>query len=336
MSSKIFKLIEHYSKFREIVVEELSDSTIKQHFTEGKRLAEQIVLEDSEALKILCNNNNVMLSFGKEKDHNYLLEKGFSIAKDEDQDKKEFFFSHWCMYCHVLFYLVDRVITEFDRTLDSYIKYLNAQANSSDRRYAFIDWLKHHQNLLGCAQNICSSATDYWDIFTSLCAEIDDSYNDRPVTSLASGIADFEFLGAIDDLLLRGDYGRRAGFPLIRAALEVMILRRILRSPTEGKFTGKQIEKIAPIKPTVSQILKIIEELQMNKTFLTDCIRRIYDWTSIVAHRGYHTSIPIVWFMSLYTRYEIGSIFDKNNHAVTSEIDKILEKLQKEGLIKIA
>jgi hypothetical protein len=69
--------------------------------------------------------------------------------------------------------------------------------------------------------------------------------------------------------------------------------------------------------------------LGMDKIFFTDCISRIYDWTSIVAHRQYRVSIPILWFISLYTQLELGTIFSKHNNKISPEIDKILEELQR-------
>jgi hypothetical protein len=58
-------------------------------------------------------------------------------------------------------------------------------------------------------------------------------------------------------------------------------------------------------------IIRIIEKLNLGRSFKTDSLRRLYDWQSIVTHRGYRIDY-LLWFVSERTALEILSVFNAN------------------------
>ena len=55
-------------------------------------------------------------------------------------------------------------------------------------------------------------------------------------------------LGAMEELLLRGNHGRYAPFPLVRSYIEVLITRSLLNPKYSNKYKGKNIVVLKDFK----------------------------------------------------------------------------------------
>jgi hypothetical protein len=72
-----------------------------------------------------------------------------------------------------------------------------------------------------------------------------------------------------------------------------------------------------------------MERKGLSQKFTTDSISRLYDWTSIVSHRGYRVQDAMLWFVLIYTNYRIiPNLADKK--IIVQHIDLILDELKKE------
>jgi len=126
--------------------------------------------------------------------------------------------------------------------------------------------------------------------------------------------------------------GRLLGFPLLRSALEIFITRELFNIKKSSKYSNNEIIFLKCIpNPKDFSIIRIIEKLNLERSFKTDSLRRLYDWQSIVTHRGYRIDY-LLWFVSERTALEILAAFNAN---LKHYRDQILEELQNEKEIQI-
>lgn len=110
---------------------------------------------------------------------------------------------------------------------------------------------------------------------------------------------------------------------------------KIAFSPKVTLNKGNYILKLIFLKkrvPSPKTIIRIIEKLNLERSFKTDSLRRLYDWQSIVTHRGHRIDDYLLWFVSERTALEILAAFNAN---LKHYRDQILEELQNEKEIQI-
>jgi hypothetical protein len=125
--------------------------------------------------------------------------------------------------------------------------------------------------------------------------------------------------------------GRLLGFPLLRSALEIFITRELFNIKKSSKYSNNEIIFQKERVPSPKTIIRIIEKLNLERSFKTDSLRRLYDWQSIVTDRGYKIDY-LLWFVSERTALEILAAFNAN---LKHYRDQILEELQNEKEIQI-
>jgi hypothetical protein len=133
-------------------------------------------------------------------------------------------------------------------------------------------------------------------------------------------------------LLLRGNWGRLAGFALLRSALEIFITGKLFDPKNSKKYHNNEITFPSKEIPTLKAICGRIDLLQLGTYFKTDIIRRLYDWQSIVAHRGLLSEEYLIWFVSFVAVREVIVSFNIN---LDQYGDQILDELHKAGQIRI-
>ena len=126
--------------------------------------------------------------------------------------------------------------------------------------------------------------------------------------------------------------GRLVGFPLLRSALEIFITRELFNTNKSSKYSSNQIIFLKKDIPSPKSIINIIERLNLERFFKTDSLRRLYDWQSIVTHRGIRTDDYLLWFVYEHTALEILYAFNAN---LKHYRDQILEQLQNDNEIQI-
>ena len=99
-----------------------------------------------------------------------------------------------------------------------------------------------------------------------------------------------------------------------------------------SRYDNNQIIFLHNRIPSIKTITRIIGKLNLERFFKTDSLIRLYDWQSIVIHKGYRTDDYLLWFVSERTALEILAAFNAN---LKHYRDQILEELQNENEIQI-
>jgi hypothetical protein len=213
-----------------------------------------------------------------------------------------------------------------------YASYIDATA-THEKGIEFNHFVGAYQDFNGYLTSIHNTIKQYYDLFVHVCDEIDpDNKEEETLTQYQLDIDYRQLLDAIKELLLHGNMGRLVGFPLIRSALEVFITQELFNTKKSGKYYNNQIIYLKKQIPSINAIIRIIEKLNLERSFKIDSLRRLYKWQSIVVHRGYRTDDYLLWFVSERTALEILAAFDAN---LQHYRDKILEELQNEKEIQI-
>jgi hypothetical protein len=79
-----------------------------------------------------------------------------------------------------------------------------------------------------------------------------------------------------------------------------------------SKYSNNQVIFLKKRIPSIKTITRAIEKLNLDRFFKTDSLRRLYDWQSIVIHRGYRTDDYLIWFIAERTALEILAAFNAN------------------------
>ena len=106
---------------------------------------------------------------------------------------------------------------------------------------------------------------------------------------------------------------------------------QLFNTKKSGKYSNNEIIFLKKHVPSLKTIIRIIEKLNLERSFKTDSLRRLYNWQSIVTHRGYRIDY-LLWFVSERTALEILAAFNAN---LKHYRDQILEELQNEKEIQI-
>lgn len=210
-----------------------------------------------------------------------------------------------------------------------YDDYVNA--DKSKQKNAFISFVRAYQDFYGFLISIHKTIEQYHDSFVLACNQIDLNNNEKTIYAYKSDMDHRQLLAAVKELLLHGSWGRLAGFALLRSALEVFITRKLFDPKNSKKYYNNEITFPRKEIPTLKAICGRIDELQLGTHFKTDAIRRLYDWQSIVAHRGLLSKEYLIWFVFFIAVREIIVSFNNNFNQYG---DQILDELHKVGQIR--
>jgi hypothetical protein len=195
------------------------------------------------------------------------------------------------------------------------------------------DFVRAYQDFNGYLISIYHTITQYYDLFVHVCNEIDPNNNkEETLIQYNSDMDHSQLLTAIKELLLHGNMGRLVGFPLIISALEGFITRELFNTKKSSKYSKNQIIFLKKQIPSIKTIIRVIEKLNLNRSFQTDSLRGLYDWQSIVVHRGIRANDYLLWFVCEHTTLEILAAFNAN---LKHYRDIMLEELQTEEEIQI-
>ena len=212
-----------------------------------------------------------------------------------------------------------------------YANYINANAKNQ-KGIEFNHFVRAYQDFNGYLISIYNTIRQYYDLFINVCNEIDPNNKEETLTKYQSDIDYRQLLAAIKELLLQGNTGRLVGFPLLRSALEIFINQELFNTNVSSKYSNNQIIFSKKEIPSPKTIIRAIEKLGLERFFKTDSLRRLYDWQSIVIHRGHCTDDYLLWFVYERTALEILAAFHAN---LKNYRDQTLEELQNEKEIQI-
>jgi hypothetical protein len=328
VASKIFDTEPYYSKLEYILPEELLQSAITEQLREAKGEMDKIIREDSETLQKLAASANKESALDSSS-LSVILEQGFALEEEQSQDKISFHYAHWIMSQVSLQYLAQSVIELSIELRKSCSNYLDG--TGEDRRKAFADFIALYSDFKGYLINLRQVITQYYDNFVFVSNELDANQKQRPRIAAKSDLGYYELLAATKDLLLRGNRGRLAGFAVLRSAMEVYITRELFSLKNSQRYRTNQIIFHDDI-PSIKSICKRIDDNpRIAPNFNTDSLKRMYAWQSIVAHRGILAEEYLTWFVYYHTP----DILNTFRTGLKQHRDEILDKLRKDGIIKI-
>jgi hypothetical protein len=331
MKSGIQNITARYTKFENILPDELSHTEITRELEEAKNEINNIIEEDLRNVRSLSSSQNKAIPFNEFLKPPSIIKSAFHIETDHSQEPVLFYYAHWTMSLSTLRSLAQSII-EMSRELKTfYANYMNATARN-EKGIEFNHFVHAYQDFNGYLISIYNTVRQYYDLFINVCNEIDPNNNEETLTKFESDIDYRQLLAAVKELLLHGNMGRLAGFPLIRSALEIFITQELFNMKKSSNYSNNQIIFLKKRIPSIKTIRRAIEKLSLEQFFKTDSLRRLYDWQSIVIHRGYRVDDYLLWFLSQRTALEILAAFNAN---LKRYRDQILEELQNEKEIQI-
>ena len=331
MNSRIQNVIQRYAKFENILPDDLACTKISQELEEAKNEINNIVEEDLRNVKSLSSSQNKAIPFNEFLKPPSIIKAAFHIESDRSQDPTLFYYAHWTMSLSALRSLAQHILEvsrELKRFIDNYIN----TAVRNEKGIEFNHFVRAYQDFNGYLMSIYTIIRQYYDLFIEVCNEIDPNNNEETITKYQSDIDYRQLLLAIKEVLLHGNVGTLVGFPLLRSALEIFITQELFNTRESSKFCYNQITFLNKDIPSPKDIIRVIEKLNLERFFKTDSLRRLYDWQSIVIHRGYRNDDYLLWFVSERTALEILAAFNAN---LKHYRDQILEELQNEKEIQI-
>lgn len=334
MHSEIQNITPYFSKFENILPDELPDIKITEELGNAKNEINRTIEEDLKKIKDLTNRQNKSIAFNEFTKPASIIRMAFYIEGDPSYDDVSFYFAHWTMSFSTLRSLAQSVIDISIELKTYYNNYLNAnsQTQTQEKRVAFSRFIRAYQEFYGYLINIRNTITQYYDLFIQTCNKIDPNNKEETLIAYKSDIGHDQLLAATKELLLHGSWGRLAGFTLLRSAIEIFITRELFDPKKSKKYRNNQIIFPGQDIPSLKAIWNRIEKLNLQRYFKTDSLKRLYAWQSIVAHRGNLAEEYLIWFVYYHTAIEIIGAFKAN---LRQYGDQILEELQIDGLILV-
>ena len=331
MKSTIQKVTSRYTKLENILPDELNHSTIVEELEEAKNEINNIVEEDLRNVKSLSSSKNKAIPFNEFLKPPSIIKAAFYLENDDSQDPVLFHYAHWTMSLSALRSLAQHIIEMSKELKTFYDNYMKAAA-THEKGIEFNHFVHAYQDFNGYLRSIYNTIRQYYDLFIEVCNEIDPNNKEEILTKYQSDIDYRQLLAAVEELLLHGNIGRVIGFPLLRSALEVFITQELFTMNKSSRYSNNQIIFLNNRIPSIKTIIRIIRKLKLERFFKTDALRRLYDWQSIVIHKGYRTDDYLLWFVSERTALEILAAFNAN---LKHYRDQLLEELQNEKEIQI-
>ncbi|MDQ3837828.1 MAG: hypothetical protein M3297_01010 [Thermoproteota archaeon] len=332
MHSEIQSIAPYYSKLENILPEELPEVEITEVLGRARNELTKIIEEDLKKIKDLAARQNKSIAFNEFTKPPSVIRMAFYIESDPSYDDVSFYYAHWTMSLSTLQSLAQSVINMSTELKTNYNNYLNTNTQRQEKGIAFNRFIRSYQEFYGYLVNIRNTITQYYDLFVQTCNKIDPNNKEQTLIAYKSDIGHDQLLAATKELLLHGNWGRLAGFVLLRSAVEIFVTRELFDPKKSKKYNNNQI--IFPGKdiPSLKSIWKKIEKLHLERYFKTDSLKRLYAWQSIVAHRGSLAEEYLIWFIYYHTTIEIIGAFKAN---LRHYGDQILDELLKDGLILI-
>jgi hypothetical protein len=329
MKSRILSISSSYSKFENILPDELIQTQLKEELELARDELKQIIKEDQENIKNLCLQQNKTILFDEFRKPDYIIKMAF-YTENDTYDHLLFNYAHWTMSLVTLEILTYNAINMSTELKTYYTDYTNG--DRTKQKTTFINFVRAYQDFFGFLINIRSTIEQYYDSYVRTCNEIDPNNKEQTIYAYKSDSDHSQLLAAVKELLLHGNRGRLAGFAVLRSAIEIFITRKLFDPKNSQKYQNNVIKFPAKDIPTIRSICNRIDKLNLGSYFKTDSVMRLYDWQSIVAHRGLLSEEYLTWFVYYHIANEIITSFNNNSEQYG---DQILDELQSVGLIKV-
>jgi hypothetical protein len=332
MKSRIQNLTPIYSKFQNILPDELGNNNITEELEGARNEINSMINDDLRDIKNLAISMNKAIAFNEFLKPPSVFKAAFCIDGDHSQNPILFYYAHWIMSLSTLRSLAQNIIQTSRKLKSFYSNYMN-NTSSQEKRIAFNDFVSAYQDFNGYLISIYHTITQYYVLFVQVSNEIDPNNNkEETLIQYNLDMDHSQLLAAIKELLLHGNIGRLVGFPLIISALEGFITRELFNTKKSSKYSNNQIIFLKKQIPSIKTIIKVIEKLNLDRSFQTSSLKGLYDWQSIVVHRDIRANDYLLWFVCEHTTLEILAAFNAN---LKHYRDIMLEELQTEDEIQI-
>ena len=331
MKSEMQTLIAIYTKFENILPDELSNDNISKELEMAKHEINNMINDDLKKIKNLAASQNKTIAFNEYLKPPSVFKAGFYVDSNHLEDPILLYYAHWVMSLSTLRSLAQNIVQTSRELKSFYGSYMN-NVDSKVKQKAFSHFVRVYQDFNGYLISIYHTITQYYDLFVHVCNEIDPNNKEETHIQHESDIDHSQLLVAIKELLFHENVGRLIGFQLIRSTLEGFITRELFNTKKSSKYSNNQIIFLKKQTPSIKAIIKIIEKLNLQRFFQTDSLIRLYDLQSIVIHTDIHANEYLLWFVCEHPLLEILSAFFVN---LKHYRDIILEELQNEEEIQI-
>jgi hypothetical protein len=269
MKSGIQNVTPRYTKFENILPDELSHTKITEEFEHAKNEINKIIEEDLRNVKSLSSSQNKAIPFNEFLKPPSIIKAAFYIKQDNSQDPILFYYAHWTMSLSALRSLAQNIIAISRELKTVYANYMNANAKHQ-KGIEFNHFVSVYQDFNGYLISIYNTIRQYYDLFINVCNQIDPNNKEETLTKYQSNIDYRQLLAAIKELLLHGNMGRLVGFPFLRSALEIFITQEIFNTNKSSKYNNNQITFLKNDIPSPKTIIRAVEKLGLERFFKTD------------------------------------------------------------------
>jgi|SRR5215204_3384200 hypothetical protein len=304
MTSKIIGLHELYGKYNEILPEEIGGNRVRGNsvateLENHKILLQEIVTEDLQFIEDISKRNGLRPLINELLEQETIIRWAFELDDEGLVKKKTELIKEglakWLVCKETLILLSQKIIDELPRIIETYGDYKRKPKTSRDKRIAYINFTRYYQNFIGYSANIRDTIDEYHDIFNMTCKQIDPNY-EIDYLSNRSAIFASQIKHGVIELLLRGNLGRHAPFPLVRSYIEVLITRSLLNTKYSNKYKDKNIVVLKSFKK--DDIWRLMRELNAGTELQIFATTLLYDWGSMSVHRAIRILHSMMWFRS--------------------------------------
>ena len=330
MASRMIEIVERYASFENILPEELPQIDFSE-LTKAQEEIKKIMNEDLELIKKISEEKNKGINFENFRDPFNLVSLGFFLESDPHQEDEEFSSAHWYMSMVTLEILTAGIFDLSQELVKYYKIYKNPDTTNYDKKFNYNRYSRTWMDFYGNLINIKQSIFQYHDLFIRTANILDPEKKENPYYAYKSDSRPEDLHSAVKELLISGNEGRLEGFQLLRSMIEIHVTRELFELSTSNEYRDKKVQFNNKSITSVKAICNSIDRLGLGQVFQTDNIRRVYDWGSIVSHRGFRTDEYITWFMRAFVA-RLCNIYKYN---IEIHKDRILEDLENSGQIKL-
>lgn len=148
MFSEIQNTTPYYSKFENILPDELPEIEITEELGRAKNEINKTIEEDLRKIKDLTIRQNKSIAFNEFTKPASIIRMAFYIEGDPSYDDVSFYFAHWTMSFSTLRSLAQSVISISIELKTHYNSYLttNSQTKTQEKRMAFSRFIRTYKN----------------------------------------------------------------------------------------------------------------------------------------------------------------------------------------------
>lgn len=162
------------------------------------------------------------------------------------------------------------------------------------------------------------------------CKQIDPNYEVDYIWNRSAIFASHIKQGVVE-LLLRGNLGRHAPFPLVRSYIEVLITRSLLNTKHSNKYNNKRIVVLKSFKK--DDIWRLMRELNAGTELQIFATSLLYDWGSMSVHRAVRILHSMIWYSVIFT--DVLSSILASVKLEPDKLDAIIDDLVKQNKVTV-